>query len=410
MPAVSVVIPCYNHARFLPAAIDSALRQTRPADEVIVIDDGSTDDTPGAAARFGNRIVYVRQDNAGLAAARNTGIRRARGELIALLDSDDLWLPAFVESMTALAVSRPEAALYYSAWSLVDADGRDLASWGAPRPAPSAEVYQTLLRADFLVPSAVVMRRSAVLDVGLFDDSLRAQEDWDLWLRLSRRWPVAATPATLVRYRLTPGSLSTDVTGMAAATLRVVEKHFGPDYGPPAAWMADKRRAYGGANRFCAIESLRRAGDGAACAIYLRRALEVDPTLAADLDFYFALAVGGQSPGEGGRFDRFDYDAAAATLSLVLNAAFESVASGGPTAAVRRCAQATAAFALGLIAYGCGRSADARRALCAALWYSPSLALHRQFLATLARACAGRRLLRTLRWCRSQRSAAGEGS
>jgi hypothetical protein len=397
MPTVSVVIPCYNHARFLADAIASALCQTRPPEEVIVIDDGSTDDTPSVVRRFEHRISYLRQDNRGLAAARNAGIRRARGELIALLDSDDLWLPTFLQVMMPVIADHPGAALYYSAWQPMDVDGQEVATWGPSRHAPPAEVYATLLRADFLVPSAVILRRTAVLDAGLFDESLRSQEDWDLWLRLARRWPVVGTAAPLVRYRITPGSMSTDVGAAMEAVFRIVDKHLGPDHGSPATWSTAKRRAYGGGHRFCAIASLKRAGDRAACARHLRRALEVDPTLATDLDLFFELAVVGQTPGERGRFDRVDLTSAAATLSSILDATFDRGSTGPSPESVRRRAHATASFALGLVAYGCGRTAEARRFLGRAVGYVPGLALQRRFLGTFARACAGRRLMDALR-------------
>jgi len=407
VPSVSVVIPCYNHARFLRAAVDSALEQTRPADEIIVVDDGSTDETPEVARRFGNRIGYVRQDNRGLAAARNTGIRQARGELVALLDSDDLWLPTFLETMASLIAHRPGAALYYSGWRHMDVDGHAVASWGPPRDVPPQDVYQALLRADFLVPSAVVLRRTVAVEAGLFDASLRWQEDWDLWLRLAQRWPVAGTSAPLVRYRLTPNSLSANFDAMAAATFRVVEKLFGPAHAPPVTWTADKRRAYGGAGRFCAIESLRRTGDPSACARFLGRAVAADPTLATDLDLWFELAVAGQSGDDRGRFDRLDFDAAAVTVSSVMEATFASAAGIVALERPRRDTFGTAFFALGLVAYGCGRTADARRSFRTALRYTPGILLHRQFLPALVRTCAGGRLMSYLRAWRARRVSGG---
>jgi hypothetical protein len=188
--------------------------------------------------------------------------------------------------------------------------------------------------------------------------------------------------------------MSTNVRGAIDAVFRVVDKHFGPDRGPPATWPADKRRAYGGVHRFCAILSLKRVGDRAACAQHLRRALEVDPTLAADLDLGFELAVGGQWPGEK---ERFDFASAAATLSSILGVTFDCGSTAALPEVVQRRVHATASFALGLVAYGRGRTAEARRSLGRAVCYTPSLAFQRRFLSTFARACAGRRLMDTLR-------------
>ena len=404
MPTVSVIIPCYNHARLLAGAVESALAQTRSADEIIVVDDGSTDDTPGVARRFGSRIIYVRQDNLGLAGARNTGIRRARGEVVALLDSDDLWRPTFLETMTSVVAQHPGAALYYSGWRYIDAEGRELASWGGIKQVSPPEVYRALLRADFLVPSAVILRRSIVVEAGLFDESLRSQEDWDLWIRLARRWACVGIAAPLVRYRLTPGSLSSNVAVMAAAAFRVVEKHFGRDDGPPATWSADMRRAYGGANRFCAIAALSRAGDRPACARYLRRALEADPTLARDLDLFFELTVAGQPKEDCGHFERLDLAPAAATLMTLLDNVFDRGSGAREIEATRRHSYGSAFLALGSVAYGCGKTAEARRWLIMAVRHNPMLVLHSQFLPTLARACAGQRLMGYLRRWRAPRT------
>ena len=126
LPRVSVVIPAFNQARFLPAAIDSALAQTYRDREIIVVDDGSTDETPDVARRYGDALRYVRQANKGLAGARNTGIERARGEFVALLDSDDVWLPGFLEHMMAVAEAQPRAAVYFGAWRYIDASGNPL--------------------------------------------------------------------------------------------------------------------------------------------------------------------------------------------------------------------------------------------------------------------------------------------
>ena len=121
---VSVVVPAYNYARYLPKAIDSALGQTHPPLEVIVVDDGSTDDTPRVLAAYADRIRVIRQANQGAGAARNAGIAAARGEYVAFLDSDDLWHPRKLELQLARFASDPETTAFISEVSAPSADAK----------------------------------------------------------------------------------------------------------------------------------------------------------------------------------------------------------------------------------------------------------------------------------------------
>lgn len=115
-PRVSVVIPAFNQARFLPAAIESVLSQTYRDREVLVVDDGSTDETPEVIGRYGGAVRGIHQANTGLAAARNAGTRHAVGEFIALLASDDVWMPGFLEHMMSVAARHPDAGLVHAGW------------------------------------------------------------------------------------------------------------------------------------------------------------------------------------------------------------------------------------------------------------------------------------------------------
>ena len=123
---ISVIIPVYNQARYLENAIKSVLIQVFTDYELIVVDDGSTDNCREVVAQFGNRVGYIWQENQGLAAARNTGIEAACGDMIALLDSDDLWLPGFLEKMMQTVSLQPEAVVYCCRARCIDSDGREL--------------------------------------------------------------------------------------------------------------------------------------------------------------------------------------------------------------------------------------------------------------------------------------------
>lgn len=211
---ISVVIPTYNCARYLPLALNSVLAQTRQADEIIVVDDGSSDGSQVLAEqRYGSRIRYIRQANAGPAAARNNGIRAASGDVIGFLDADDIWFPETLARVADCMDSQPQVALVSADKQAIDADGAVTApSWwdrngvreaieadgGRPIEAPLSR----LVRTNFINTSLAFVRRSALDDVGLFDDAIRYGEDYELWLRIAARYPVVCLPEVLGQYRL----------------------------------------------------------------------------------------------------------------------------------------------------------------------------------------------------------------
>lgn len=210
MPAVSVVIPTYNRADYVCQAIDSVLAQTFRSVEIIVVDDGSIDDTEAQiAARYGGRVRYHWQENQGESAARNRGIALARGDYIALLDSDDLWLPKKLERQLSWLREHPDtAAVICQAWQ-IDSDGKRL---NLPRLAQGISNedlrFDRFLEWNLFGPgaSASVVRRHVFSESGGFDETIRYGEDWDLWLRLSHDHRLAVIPEPLVETRKHAGS------------------------------------------------------------------------------------------------------------------------------------------------------------------------------------------------------------
>jgi glycosyltransferase involved in cell wall biosynthesis len=176
--------------------------------EVIVVDDGSTDDTPSVAATFRDRIVYIRQPNQGLSAARNTGIMVAHADLVQLLDSDDALHPRAVQLATEAADRYPGAAVFAGGWDDVDVAGRALAH--ARAPVLLGDTFHVLFDVMQIGPaSRYCVRRAAVASAGLFDTRLRACEDWDMWLRMAAAGlQFIALPGTTVRYRNYATSMS----------------------------------------------------------------------------------------------------------------------------------------------------------------------------------------------------------
>jgi glycosyltransferase involved in cell wall biosynthesis len=202
MTAVSVVIPTFNCGAFLAVALRSVLAQTFSDVEILVVDDGSTDDTAERLRPFRERIHFAQQDRLGPAAARNRGILNARGRYIAFLDADDLWLPDKLFRQVALLDRQPHVVLSYTDYRRgpsPETDGAAQLESYAYRA--SGDVFPNLFRQNFIHTSTVLVRRDALACSGLFDPSLRGSEDLELWLRLARTGPFACVAEVLAGVR-----------------------------------------------------------------------------------------------------------------------------------------------------------------------------------------------------------------
>jgi hypothetical protein len=229
---ISLVITCYNHARFLAEAIESALAQQTPFDEILLVDDGSTDDTAAVAARYPG-VEYVHQHNQGLSSARNAGLRRAVCHNIVFLDADDRLLPGATRAGLDCFARHPDAAFVFGRYE-------HLRRTGVSAPARVVhghghDAYDDLLRFNFIAAHDTVMyRREAVLAVGGFDAVLRAAEDYDLYLRLARRYPLASHETLVAQYRQHDGNMSLDARLMLRSTLLVLKRQRSLVAGDPA--------------------------------------------------------------------------------------------------------------------------------------------------------------------------------
>jgi len=249
MPRVTVIIPTYNRASLLPEAVDSVLAQTFADFELLVVDDGSTDDTRTVVQGHADpRVRYIQRQRGGISATVNAGVREAAGELIARLDSDDVWLPEFLAVQTIALDRNPEAGFVYAKGVAMNAAGGQANGeivGRAPRFADDA--FASLLTTDCTCNITVVARRMALVEAGLFDESLRMHEDWDMWLRVARRRPMVFTNRVLARFRWHEGNITAPdgpvLEELAESRGRVLDKQFA-DPSLPGRYAALKGIAY----------------------------------------------------------------------------------------------------------------------------------------------------------------------
>ena len=249
-PRVSIVIPTHNRSAIVRRAIDSALAQTFGDLEVVVVDDGSTDDTRDALASYESRVRYVHQENAGPAAARNHGMKVARGEYIGFLDSDDAYVPENVAAHLRRFEEVPEAGLVYCGIEVLDKDGRHVKEV-RPDPRDRGLVLERLIRYNFITSSTVLMKRAAMEFAGPMSTRLWFAEDWYYWLRVASRFPIDYVDEILVRYQRSAVSLShgTAIPTVVERNLEMFALAFeDPDLKPRLAPLRSEayRRAYAG--------------------------------------------------------------------------------------------------------------------------------------------------------------------
>ncbi len=278
-PLVSVIIPAYNQAHYLGEAIRSALSQTNPHLEVLVIDDGSTDATAQVAAQFRDeRVQYFFQNNAGLPAARNHGLREAQGEWITFLDSDDQFLPEKLALLGQELERDPALGFVAGQAQLMDQHGQRI-----DRPFEtrlSSQPADLLLGNPFHVGS-VLLRRQWFEQVGFFEESLRSYEDWDYWLRLALAGcPMRVIDQPVSLYRFHTAQMTRNGAQMTNATLAVLSRTF-QRADLPETWQERKGAAYANAYLRAAAQAYLHAEFDSGKA-YLRAALQQNPALSAE--------------------------------------------------------------------------------------------------------------------------------
>ncbi|NLD44972.1 MAG: glycosyltransferase [Chloroflexi bacterium] len=398
-PRVSVIIPTYNRAGYLALALRSIARQSlRPA-EVIVVDDGSTDDTQNVVRASGLDVRYLRQNHEGVAAARNRGVRAATGDLIAWLDSDDLWEPSFLATLVPLLTANDGWDGVYCGASTIDAAGDPLPQV-QDRVAPPEQLYDALLEGNFIMTPALVLRKRCLAKAGPFA-ALPTCEDYDMWLRLARAGALVGVRDILIKCRVHGGNTIGNLALFRQSLLTMMANHFGPAEGDAEEWSPDKRRAYGFAYRSAALTYLQEGADDRALAL-LSAAVHTWPPLLARLDTSYELAVGGQERSHRGQAARLDLRANRARMLAWLDGLYASPAAA--LAPYRRKAYGHAYLALAMLYDQAGEWAAARQCLLRALRADPDLvrspAVARRLLKLLVGKRAAALARGTVRWMR----------
>lgn len=234
MATVDVIIPAFNAAKYLPFALESVYAQSFADWHILLIDDGSTDNTSEIVApfleRFGSKISYIKQSNHGLPAARNAAIRASTAEFLALLDADDVWLHCRLSESLKILAERPQAGLAYGLVTCIDSEGTLGSTFQGNRGRAEGRIAsQIYMRKVELPCPTITFRRRCIEEVGLFDETMRATEDRDLWLRIALRYEVAFVPKVLAYYRRSPDSMSANSQRMLEAQLQFIRKHYGSE-------------------------------------------------------------------------------------------------------------------------------------------------------------------------------------
>lgn len=225
MPKTSIIIPCYNQARYILETLDSIRGQTRPPLETIVIDDGSTDDLTAVLAARRAEVTYYRQENRGPAVARNAGIRMAKGEYILFLDSDDLIQPTHLERLEQVLDTQAEYDVCYSDFRYFQDEDPSVLRAPEGMQRYSGHILYPLLAGSFIPMHCALCRRRAIIDAGWFDETLLSCEDGDLWIRMALRGSLFLyVPEPLALYRQHKNTRTRDRLVMWSEMLRVLDR------------------------------------------------------------------------------------------------------------------------------------------------------------------------------------------
>jgi glycosyltransferase involved in cell wall biosynthesis len=391
---VSVVIPTYNRAGYLCQALNSVFRQSLPPWEVIVVDDGSTDETADIARSYGLRVRYVRHSqNRGISAARNTGISMARGDIIAWLDSDDLWEPDHLATVISLFLKNDEVDGVYTGLVRIDEKGNVLPQVSCCT-VPPEDLSSSLIESCRIQTSTFAVRRRCYDQVGMYDTQFAICEDYDMYIRMAKVCRIIGVPSPSVRYRVHNQNTVGDPVAYLRHRLALTAKHFGEVDDESLNLSDEKRRAHAYAYLAVALKCIehkqRRKGWR-----YLSRAVDIQPDLLRRVDTYYELACGDQPTGYRGTADMLDIERNGVQILRWLDSLFAAAPSD--IRELRGAAYGNAYLALAMLSDQAGRWGLARRYILHAIQAHPTLVFQFGVARRLMKLFAGRCMVNGLR-------------
>ena len=392
-PLVSVIIPNYNHAQYVGDAIRSVLAQTYHEVEIIVVDDGSIDNSREVISVFDDKVRYIYQKNAGLSAARNTGIKLAQGSLIGVLDADDMYEPGYLQTLVSALQEHEDADGIYCGYQFVDHTNNLLPQIEA-RPVEPEKLYDALLDGTFFVPESIFLRREVYDNVGLFDVALRACEDWDVWLRAAKKYRIIHSSDILTRHRVLPGSMSTEPLRMLNNRLAVLKKHVGDE--PTNSGSSMAHRAFGRAYLGSCVEYIQYGNSDRAYECFQKMS-NLCPSLLTELDTFYQLGCGDQPKGSMGDMKSLNVRRNSLPLLTMLNSLYIDPGTKSEVKKIRRAVYSNAFYTLGMLGYNTRDFGEARKFLSQAIWNDTSLLLNKQVIGMWVKSLLGPRVVDLLR-------------
>lgn len=395
-PAVTVIMPAYNAGSYIGKAIASVLAQTRQDWELIIVNDGSTDHTASIAASCTDpRIHYLEQENLGPASARNRGIREATGQYLAFLDADDIWAPEFLNVMVSALSSFGHTSYVCCGSGFIDDSGAIHPRMQLPRTLSMSWV-DDLIHNHSHLPHTVLCRRAQVNELGGFDSAIYGTEDWDLWLRLEKKWGMPiAVQKILAFYRLHGNSISTNPERMLENLTRVIEKHV-------TSVEQEHRESVRGQALASALLSTAiiylMQNDQPNATRCLCRAVTHDPAFLERDALYYELLCNDQPKGHRGDVERIDLTRsvteATNALAKITNSALSKI--------TQRNAYARLMLTASEMAWQQGNLTQSRQMWLRALSSSPSTALSRRSVRLGTRALLGHDAISMLKRLRTR--------
>ncbi|MEI9978128.1 MAG: glycosyltransferase family A protein [Edaphobacter sp.] len=270
--SISVVIPAYNASRYIAETLESVLKQTVAADEILVVDDGSTDETASIAEQFGLPVRVIRRQNSKLSATRNAGVQEAAGEWIAFIDADDLWESSKLERQMEELMRYPGADLCYTGRRLLIQNEESVRLGQVVKVPPASRIRESLFQGTTFLPSSVVIRRSTLMAVGGFDTKCIYVEDWDLWLRLLH-WGAKFVDCQepLVQYRIHSNSMTSNSMSILEGAEDVYRRLVFPHLSGMTGWLAYNK--FRSIHEAYAAKTLQAKGDPRALSMLARSIL-----------------------------------------------------------------------------------------------------------------------------------------